>query len=197
MSRGSRGRRRREGGLPGRVVRVGFVCLLMVVVIIFAASALGLLGQHPRVGRPSAQATGAGPGTAHLAPAVLDGQPFERGPMPEPGRGTGDDPDRQVRVFVSNGSGAAGLAARMREELRGAGFDVCGIASADQSDYAETIVIDRGGERWKAEAVRDYLRAHFGVGRLVLQVRNSPETDVLVVLGSDLPERVAAASVSP
>jgi hypothetical protein len=197
MRRGSQGRRRREGGLPGRVARAGFVCLLMVVVIIFAASALGLLGQRSRLGRPSAEATGAGPDAPRLAPAVLEGQPFDREQTREPGAGTADDPDRQVRVFVSNGSGAAGLAARMREELRGAGFDVCGIASADQSDYGETIVIDRGGERWKAEAVRDYLRAHFGVGRLVLQVRNSPETDVLVVLGSDLPERVAAASASP
>jgi hypothetical protein len=191
MSRKSDGRRR-KGGRLGPAVRGCFGFLLAVVVIIFAASALGLLGERPRAGRPPT-------GAPRIAPALLvEPQPYRR-EAGEPGTGVGaaSDPDRQVRIFVSNGSGTDGLAGRMREELFAAGFDVCGIASADQSDYTETIVIDRGGERWKAEAVRDYLRANFGVGRLVAQVRNSPETDVLVVLGSDLPARVAAVSASP
>jgi hypothetical protein len=197
MRHGSQGRRRRQGGLLGRVVSAGFACLLAVVVIIFAASALGLLGHRPGGQGAMTDATGTGSGAPHIAPALLDQAQFDQRETREPGTGADEDPDRQVRVFVSNGSGAPGLAARMREELRAAGFDVCGIASADQSDYAETIVIDRGGERWKAEVVRDHLRTRFGVGRLVLQVRNSPETDVLVVLGSDLPARLEAATASP
>jgi hypothetical protein len=72
--------------------------------------------------------------------------------------------------------------------MRAAGFDVCGAANADRSDYAETVVIDRTGDRGKADAVCRFLRANWGAGRVVLQARNSLESDVLVVLGRDLGE---------
>ena len=81
----------------------------------------------------------------------------------------------------------------MRELLRAEGFDVCGICNADADDYRETVVIDRCGESWKAEAIVQVLQGRWGVGRLVRQRRDSPEADVLVILGADLGSRLAGA----
>jgi hypothetical protein len=80
------------------------------------------------------------------------------------------------------------LAASLRGPMRQAGFDVCGTTNADCSDYGETVVIDRSGERWKADAVCKYLQAQWGAGRVIRQARTSLESDVLVILGRDLGE---------
>lgn len=179
----------REGGSAGAWVRGLLGVLLLAVLLVFAASISGLLPRPPAVGSEAAD-TGSG---ARAVPALLEEiETLRREPEPVlASRSQITRPEEQVRVFLSNGCGVAGLAGRMREQLRGAGFDVCGVSTADTSDYAETVVIDRCGERWKAEAVCAELRARYGVGRLVLQVRNSPETDVLVILGADLAARLA------
>ncbi len=96
-----------------------------------------------------------------------------------------------IRVVLANGSGVAKLAAMLRAPFRAAGFDVCGAINADCSDYAETVVVDRCGDRAKAEAVCAFLRARWGTGRIVLQSRNSLESDVLIILGRDMSEAAA------
>jgi hypothetical protein len=161
--------------------------VLGVVLIAFAASMVGLL--KPRV-EPSASGDGsAAVPEAQAVPALLsEMEAFRREPVRSGGaRPEADATEAAIRVILSNGCGVSGLAARMREELRAAGFDVCGIGTADRDDYEQTVVIDRCGDRAKADAVRDSLQARYGVGRVVLQPRNSPETDVLVILGHDLP----------
>jgi hypothetical protein len=188
-------RRRHESGL-GRFTRGAIEFLLVLVVLLFIASWAGLLG--PRQGAtPSAAADGAvgetnvvrALATQSAAGARGNGLGSRSHPTPDA------EPAASIRVHLANGSGVAKLAAGLRVPLRRAGFDVCGTANADCCDYQETIVIDRCGERWKAEAVCQYLRAQWGAGRVVLQARTSLESDVLVILGRDLAQAWAQTSV--
>jgi hypothetical protein len=94
-----------------------------------------------------------------------------------------------VRVFLANGCGVDRLAASLCDELRAAGFDVCGVDNADRSDYSETLVVDRCGARRGADAVCAFFRERFGVGRVLRQARRAPLADVLVILGRDLADR--------
>jgi hypothetical protein len=93
---------------------------------------------------------------------------------------------RQVRVFLANGCGVNRLAASLCQQLRAAGFDVCGVGNADRSNYSETLVVDRCGTLSEADAVCAFFRERFGVGRVLRQARRAPVADVLVVLGHDL-----------
>lgn len=188
------GRARRGSGIAG-AARGLFGLALLAVLLVFAASMLGWLRPGGEAPAPPSPREGS---AARGLPALLErpsaggapatARPAERGVI---------RPDEQVRVFVSNGCGVPRLAARMREEFRWAGFDVCGVSTADADDYGETVVIDRCGEPGKAEAVRLHLQARYGVGRLVRQVRNSPETDVIVILGADLAARLAESAPGP
>lgn len=186
-------RRRHESGL-GRFTRGAIEFLLVLVVLLFIASWGGLLG--PRQSTASTTtADGAVGETSVVRALATQGAGGARGPGAARDAGLGararPAPNAEpaaIRVHLANGSGVARLAANLRTPLRRAGFDVCGTANADGSDYAETIVIDRCGERWKAEAVCQYLRSQWGAGRVVLQARTSLESDVLVILGRDLAE---------
>ncbi len=103
----------------------------------------------------------------------------------------------QVSVYIANGCGVNKFAARFRQELRDAGFDVVGASNADASDYSQTLIVDRSGISAKAEEVCSYFQARWGVGRIIHQKRDAPLTDVLVVLGKDLSHKVDVESVEP
>jgi len=187
----SRATRQRSGRKPrrrstapsrplGRLGRGVLEFILVLVLLFFAASLLGLL-RAPNQAPPADQLP-LGTAPARVFPALVTGMrpaPAETGLAARPAPAA-------VRVHIANGCGVNRLAARMRSELQENGFDVCGISNAGCTDYAETVVIDRCGERWKAEAVCRHLQSNFGVGRIVLQQRPTPEADVLVVLGLDL-----------
>jgi hypothetical protein len=64
----------------------------------------------------------------------------------------------RIRVQVRNASGIPGAAAEVTEYLRDAGFDVVDFGNADQSDRAETVVIDRLGSPARAREVAATLR---------------------------------------
>jgi hypothetical protein len=195
---GRRGRRRprRDSGW-GRFTRGLLEFVLVLVLLLFAASWMGLLEPRRRAAETVPEE---GAGDLRVVPAVVT----ENRSGAAPGRSAlraGRPPSRArppdeasapaaaaIRVHLANGSGVPRLAASLREPMRAAGFDVCGAANADRSDYAETVVIDRTGDRGKADAVCRFLRANWGAGRVVLQARNSLESDVLVVLGRDLGE---------
>lgn len=185
-------RSRHESGL-GRFTRGAIEFLLVLVVLLFIASWAGLLGPR-QAAVPAAPEDGVvgetsvvrALATQSAAGAPGNGAPHGNGLGARSRPAPGAEPAAGIRVHLANGSGVAKLAAGLRVPLRRAGFDVCGTANADCSDYDETIVIDRCGERWKAEAVCRYLRAQWGAGRVVLQARTSLESDVLVILGRDL-----------
>ncbi len=96
--------------------------------------------------------------------------------------------EEPVLVYLANGCGVDGLAGSLRGYFMAAGFDVCGVSNADRFGYGETLVVDRSGRAGAAEKVLEFLRSHWGVGRLIRQVRRPHQTDVLVVLGSDIAE---------
>jgi hypothetical protein len=190
---GRRVRRHRESGWQ-RFTRGTIEFLLIVVLLLFTASWCGLLEpRHRAPAEPDADdAYGSG---TRVVPAVLTesglGAPGRTG-LRGAGLGNrgrlepGAPAEPSIRVVLANGSGTAKLAASLRGPFRSAGFDICGAINADCSDYPETIVVDRCGDRAKAEAVCAFLRARWGTGRIVFQTRNSLESDVLVVLGRDM-----------
>jgi hypothetical protein len=178
--------------------------LLVVVLLLFAASLLGLLpsrGPHPE---------GAGEEGWGDEPRVLQavapaggerfGEPAGRGALrrglPPAGRRPADadeaGAEAPIRLHLANGCGVARFAAEMRERFREAGFDVRGISNADSDGYRETIVVQRSAERRHGEAVVAFLQGRWGVGRLILQERPTPALDVLVILGPDLAAALAA-----
>jgi len=53
--------------------------------------------------------------------------------------------DRVYTVEVLNGTGAAGLAGRTADMLRGFGYRVTGISNADRQNYRETVIVNRTG----------------------------------------------------
>ena len=210
--RGARGgqRHHRRESRSGRLFRGALEFLLVVVLLLFTASWLGLL--EPRRHSPGPATGESDLGETRVVPALVTesapnagrghaalrgGDPRGRervAPHADLGGDAGQEP--AIRIYLANGSGVPKLAASLREPLRCAGFDVCGTANADCSDYGETVVVDRSGERWKADAVCRFLREHWGAGRVVLQARSSLESDVLVILGRDLGEAWARQGAS-
>jgi anionic cell wall polymer biosynthesis LytR-Cps2A-Psr (LCP) family protein len=53
--------------------------------------------------------------------------------------------DRVFTIEVLNGTSTAGLAGRTAELLRGFGYDVINIGNAENTQYDETLVVDRSG----------------------------------------------------
>ena len=89
-----------------------------------------------------------------------------------------------IRVMVLNGCGSEGVAEDVAATLRDAGFDIVGTGNADAFDYDRTLVVDRCGSSEKALKVGQALDC-----RLVLTQRvSAPNSDVVVVIGSDWPE---------
>ncbi len=196
---GRRPARRRSRGSPlGRASRAVLEFLLVLVLLFFAASYLGLLERRHR--DPQASSEGWTGENTRIVPAlVTETEPLRT----EGGRAAGGERlrtdaarDRDawtepIRVHLANGSGVNRLAAILREPFRVAGFDVCGTSNADCADYAETVVVDRCGQTWKAKAVAEFVRARWGRVRVVHQVRGATETDILVILGQDVAREVA------
>ena len=88
---------------------------------------------------------------------------------------------RVIRVQVWNGSGEAGVGARVATYLREGGFHVVQVENADRQDYFATLVVARRPEVETADAVAHYL----GSPPVIRQAWNSDVADVTVVLGSD------------
>jgi len=87
-----------------------------------------------------------------------------------------------VVVEILNGCGRSGVAERVASHLRGCGFDVMYVGNADDFDFADTIVVDRTGDRDKALAVA----AALGEVQVVCQVTSAFFVDVTVILGDDV-----------
>ena len=92
-----------------------------------------------------------------------------------------------VTITVLNGTGTAGLAATVRDELEEAGFDVREIGNADRRDYPKTTITYKFGAEPKAGLLNDLFP-----GAVIKEGSAKQDTDLLIVLGAD-----AAPSSSP
>jgi hypothetical protein len=87
-----------------------------------------------------------------------------------------------VIVEVLNGCGRPGVAEQIAEALRNRGFDVMFISNADDFRYANTLVVDRSGDRSKALAIAGAM----GAVSVISQVSSATFADATVVIGSDI-----------
>lgn len=90
-----------------------------------------------------------------------------------------------VRVAVLNGCGRPGIASAFVEKLRKDGIDVVNGwgGNADSFEFDRSVVVDRRGDRRKAERVA----ASLGIGEILSQRSESPYLleEVVVVIGRD------------
>jgi hypothetical protein len=90
-----------------------------------------------------------------------------------------------VRIAVLNGCGRPGIANAFVEKLRRDGMDVVNGwgGNADSFEFDRSVVVDRRGDRRKAERVS----ASLGIGEILPQRSDSPYIleDVVVVIGRD------------
>ncbi|HJR19486.1 MAG TPA: LCP family protein [Actinomycetota bacterium] len=94
-----------------------------------------------------------------------------------------------VTIQVLNGTGVAGLAGEVRDELERLGFDVTEIGNADRRDYAETVILYRFGAEAKAALVNEL--PDF-TGPKPKQGSAKQKVDIIIILGAD-----AAPTPSP
>ena len=96
----------------------------------------------------------------------------------------GGKPGTSIQLDVLNGSGLSGAGTAMTSFLRARGFDVVEIRNYKSSDIAESMVIDRTGDRENAE------RVAYAIGirkeNIVHQINEEYFVDVSVVIGRDI-----------
>ena len=94
-------------------------------------------------------------------------------------------PRSPVHVEVTNGTERDGLAARTADELKGKGYVIAGVAQANLTNAAHTIVVDRTGARHAGQAIAQ------AIGVPASAVQDAPARpdlpDVTVILGDDAP----------
>lgn len=85
-----------------------------------------------------------------------------------------------VTVTVLNGTGVAGLAGKVRDELESLGYDVREIGNADSRDVAKTRILYKFGAEAKAQLINDEFP-----GLKPEQGSAKQKTDIVIILGSD------------
>lgn len=92
---------------------------------------------------------------------------------------TGDH--RAITIEVLNGAGVSGIARTMTEYLRSQGFDVLNYGNAGSFSFYETLVLDRSGDRARAQRVARAI----GAGTVLEQKNPFLALDVTMILGRD------------
>ncbi len=88
-----------------------------------------------------------------------------------------------VQIEVLNGCGIPGVANQFTDHLRNYGFDVVRFTNAQRYDYPRTLVVNRGADFNRAQAVAQFL----GVEPSAVENLPDPalQLDVTVVVGQD------------
>lgn len=86
-----------------------------------------------------------------------------------------------IRVEVLNGSGTAGLANKLAEQLKDKGFQVVKVGNADSFNYSETQILDRTG---KKSLVRE-INTLVGSSSSQKFVQNSANSDITIIIGKN------------
>lgn len=92
-----------------------------------------------------------------------------------------------VKVEVLNGSGVAGAATEVAQQLRDEGLQVVQVGNADRYDYAQTLILYRPGRTAAAQRIAGLL----GGGQLQEEQTGSQqyEAEVQVIIGRDTANR--------
>jgi hypothetical protein len=93
-----------------------------------------------------------------------------------------DEDLASVRVEVLNGCGVPKLATKVSWELRKLGFDVVRVGDAHQSDFKETMVVERRAED-RSNAIK--LATRIGCARLMKEIDPTLYLEVTLILGTD------------
>ncbi len=89
---------------------------------------------------------------------------------------------RQVRVEVLNGTPKDGVAQKVTDRLRRAGFDVVNIANAENDSFPETVVVDRADNKAaNARLVAEALQCQ----NIIPQLEPTSLLEVTVIIGQD------------
>jgi len=123
---------------------------------------------------------GLGWGDAEPPPRVVRTAPA----VPEPGPSAG-------RVEVLNASERAGLARRVTDRLRDAGYDVVGFGNAPGGTPDRSVVLSRRGDGDVARALAALLR----IDSVRADSNDALGLDATVILGADLTEPDGRAPV--
>ena len=105
-------------------------------------------------------------------------------PPVEPSRATENGaPAGPIQVDVLNGCGSAGAGTAFTSYLRARGFDVVEIRNYKSFDIAESLVLDRTGNKANAERVAYAL----GIRKdhVIQQINEDYFVDVSVIIGRD------------
>ncbi len=107
----------------------------------------------------------------------------EETPLPPYGKtGASIPKPEDVTITILNGSGTAGLARTVRDELEQFGYDVREIGNADRRDHARTTIFYKFGAEAKAQLLneeKDFQNA------IVKEGSPKQDTDILIILGAD------------
>jgi len=87
-----------------------------------------------------------------------------------------------VVIEVLNGCGRGGIGEKACEFLMSHGMDVMFVGNADDFQYERTLVVDRAGDRSKAQGIVELL----GTGSVITQVNPSSFVEITLVIGRDL-----------
>ncbi|MDD5109929.1 MAG: LytR C-terminal domain-containing protein [Patescibacteria group bacterium] len=88
-----------------------------------------------------------------------------------------------IAIAVLNGSGIAGLAGKVVEELQQAGYHKLTAGNADAFDYADMTIRYRSSMRGAAEDITTVLRSRYQKFTLEEVATSTPGVDVTVILG--------------
>jgi len=86
-----------------------------------------------------------------------------------------------IRVVILNGTGVAGLAARVAEALEEQGYEILDVGNAERKT-ASTLILDHRGQTRRAERVSSLL----GGGVISAAPDGDNPADVTIILGDDL-----------
>lgn len=88
-------------------------------------------------------------------------------------QGEGSLADRVFTVEILNGTPTSGLARRTSELIQGFGYDVITVGNAENSDYAQTEIIDRSGINELGDTFADIIQCE----NITREIYNPAELD--------------------
>lgn len=99
-------------------------------------------------------------------------------------RGIDRGANAKIKVEVLNGSGTSGKASSLADELRGMGFNVASVGTADKSSYPVTQVIGLDGEE-NLQAVGKAVSGLVPTAKLYRRTTKNPSYNVTIIVGKD------------
>jgi hypothetical protein len=113
-----------------------------------------------------------------VQPTSFPEKAFEKNPAPP------DPALAHVQVEILTGVRADGVGQQALNYLRKQGFDVVNLENAEHFNFAETVILDRRGDKEISPAALSVARA-LGTPNVILQRNDDRMVDVTAVIGGD------------